>query len=414
MKKLLSIFVSMAMALTSFGCVTYADNETTLVLQINNPMMSVNGEEAEVDPGFGTTPVISEGRTLVPVRAIVEAMGGNVDWNADNQTATLSYGDNEISLTVGSTTAELNHESRVIDTAPVIINNRTMLPIRFIAEGFGFDTDWDADSKTITITGESITSDGEHSVETRELHVDNNGKDIYGVLHIPTDIEGTMPLVIMSHGLGGTADSVTQYAEEVSKMGIAVYRYDFCGGGEDSRSDGETTEMSPLTEVTDLEAVIAASKTWDFVDSGNVFLMGNSQGGLVSALTSPDYQDYIKGEILLYPAFVSHDMVRETYSSLDEIPDTQWFNWLTLGRKYYEDMWDYDPYEQAVKYTGDVLLIHGDADEVVPISYSDRLSNELENVEYHIIPGAGHGFSGDDFTTAVSYIKDFLTKEINN
>ena len=300
-----------------------------------------------------------------------------------------------------------------------------------IAECYAFDKDGWMYANATTSDGYQVNADGawvvdgvvqtrslgtdlnrQHNVETRELHVNNQGADIYGVVHIPSDRSGKMPLVIMSHGLGGTADSMAEYADALSKMGVAVYRYDFRGGGEASRSEGATTQMSPLTEVTDLEAVIETAKTWDFVDWNNVFLMGNSQGGLVSALTAPKYQNDIKAEILFYPAFVAHDNAHRMYASLSEVPESEWFNWLTLGKKYYEDIWNLDAYAQAKPFTGDVLLVHGDADVVVPISYSERLTRELEHVEYHVIPGAGHGFHGEDFDIAVSYIKSFLQKEI--
>lgn len=87
------------------------------------------------------------------------------------------------------------------------------------------------------------------------------------------------------------------YAQALAQNGIGAYRFDFRGGN-NSRSDGATTKMSPMTEVSDLEAVLKAAKSWEFVDWNHVFLMGNSQGGLVCALTAPRYQNEIQGEIL--------------------------------------------------------------------------------------------------------------------
>ena len=74
------------------------------------------------------------------------------------------------------------------------------------------------------------------------------------------------------------------------------------------------------------------------------------------------------------------------------------------------DLWDYDGYAQAERYTGNVLLVQGDADAVVDISYAERLAQGLKHVEYHVIPGAGHGFHGEDFNAAVEYVKDFLRR----
>ena len=99
----------------------------------------------------GTAPVIINDRTLLPVRTVVEAMGGTVEWNADTQTVTLTRNSDTINLIIGSKTAYLNDNSEVIDTAPIILNDRTMLPIRFIAENFGFTVDWDNENQTVTI-----------------------------------------------------------------------------------------------------------------------------------------------------------------------------------------------------------------------------------------------------------------------
>jgi alkylhydroperoxidase/carboxymuconolactone decarboxylase family protein YurZ len=126
--------------------------ETIITMQIGNPNMTVNNETLEIDHGMGTTPVIQNDRTLLPVRAIIEALGGAVEWNGDTRTATLSYGDDTIALTIDNTTAYLNNAPQTLDVAPVIINDRTMLPIRFIAENFGFDVDWTQETQTVTIT----------------------------------------------------------------------------------------------------------------------------------------------------------------------------------------------------------------------------------------------------------------------
>lgn len=130
----------------------FAAENKVISLRIGDPMMKVDGIETEIDPGRGTEPVIINDRTLLPVRAIIEAAGGSVDWDQAGNTVTLSYGSDVIRMVIGSTTAYINEEPQTIDTAPVIINDRTMLPIRFIAEGFGFDVGWERETQTVTIT----------------------------------------------------------------------------------------------------------------------------------------------------------------------------------------------------------------------------------------------------------------------
>ena len=129
------------------------ESEIVISMQIGEPNMMVNGETQEIDPGMGTVPLIMNDRTLIPIRAVVEAFGGEVSWNGDTRTAMLSYGENTIELTIDSTTAYLNGEAQTLDTTPVIINDRTMLPIRFISEGFGFDVEWEQSTQTVTISG---------------------------------------------------------------------------------------------------------------------------------------------------------------------------------------------------------------------------------------------------------------------
>lgn len=252
----------------------------------------------------------------------------------------------------------------------------------------------------------------EYNDQGKELHVDNQGERIYGMVHLPADRKGPVPMVFMCHGLGVTSDHMLPYAKALTQNGIGAYRFDFRGGGNDSRSDGATTEMSPMTEAADLEAVLEAARSWEFVDWNHVFLMGNSQGGLVCALTAPKHQEEIQGEILLYPAFVVPDVLNSMYASVEEVPESQWFEWLTLGKKYYVDMAEVDVYQQACRYRKSVLLLHGDADELVPISYSKRFAQEMEQTEFHIIQGAGHGFSGENFQKALVYILNFLQKRI--
>ena len=130
-----------------------ADESKEIILQIDNPVMKVNGEEKNIDEE-GTAPVIVDGRTLLPVRAIVEEIGGEVAWNAETKEVTLTHEDQEIVLTIDSTEGYLNGEPQVLDAAPAIINGRTMLPIRFVAQSFGFNVDWNADTQEITITSQ--------------------------------------------------------------------------------------------------------------------------------------------------------------------------------------------------------------------------------------------------------------------
>ena len=255
-------------------------------------------------------------------------------------------------------------------------------------------------------TTPAVTATGVY--ETRESHVDREGMDIYGMAHIPSGVEGKMPAVILSHELGATLDRVKGYGEALAEAGYVTVCFDFCGGGYGSRSDGNVLDMSVLTEKADLEAVLEEVRGWDFVDVDSIYLMGNSQGGVVTAMTAAEHRDEIRAVILIYPGFSLYDNVHAMFESPEEVPETHSLLGMRLGQRYFVDIWDQEPYGLIREYGKDILLIHGSRDSIIPIAYSDRLAETIENVEYHVIQDADHGFLGEDFALAVSYITNFL------
>ena len=124
--------------------------DVVVSLQIDNPILEYNGTKYSIDDN-NTTPIEKNGRTLVPIRSVIEAFGGDVSWNGDTRTATLKMDGDTVSLTIGSNTGYLNGVGQYLDVAPEIINGRTMLPIRFVAESFNLGVAWEGDTRTVTI-----------------------------------------------------------------------------------------------------------------------------------------------------------------------------------------------------------------------------------------------------------------------
>lgn len=88
-------------------------------------------------------PYINEdSRTMVPVRFVAQEMGAAVDWNNDTETVTITRAGTTIKLTVGQSVADVNGVPKAFDTKAVLVNDRTMVPLRFISETFGARVDW--------------------------------------------------------------------------------------------------------------------------------------------------------------------------------------------------------------------------------------------------------------------------------
>ncbi|MBR4211962.1 MAG: alpha/beta fold hydrolase [Oscillibacter sp.] len=241
------------------------------------------------------------------------------------------------------------------------------------------------------------------SFRTEELRVG----DIYGILYRPTGPGRRWPAVILSHGYAGSTANCTPYAGRFAARGFACYVFDFHGGGPASRSPGQMTEMSVLTEAADLDAVLSRVRELECVDASRVFLWGESQGGFVSAYVAARRPEDVRGLILFYPAFVLQDGIRARYPNPADIPETAFVmgNW--IGAVYARDALSFDIYEVMRGYRGDVLIVHGDADALVPLSYSERARDAYASAELRVIPGTPHGFR-DAIDAPASMALDFL------
>lgn len=123
--------------------------DNTIVLTIGSPVATVFGETVVND----VAPIARNNRTLLPIRFVAEALGATVDWNADLQKVTIKKADLLIELYLGQTTAYVNGQPIVLDVAAFAENNRTYLPLRFIAENLGATVLWDQPTQTVTIIG---------------------------------------------------------------------------------------------------------------------------------------------------------------------------------------------------------------------------------------------------------------------
>lgn len=163
-------------------------SETTQELKSKYKDIKVLGVDSVIAKGknfkFDTPPVIKEGRTLIPVRAITEGFGANVEWNAETQQVTITKGEKVIILVIGSGTAVVNGEEIQIDSKSEILNGRTVVPLRFIIENFGLKVEWDDETETIEIEEEIEIEDSQMTEELEKGVI-----EIEDVIETEPDIE---------------------------------------------------------------------------------------------------------------------------------------------------------------------------------------------------------------------------------
>lgn len=240
-----------------------------------------------------------------------------------------------------------------------------------------------------------------------EIILDNGGKSIYGVLYRPDKVKKA-PLVIMSHGFGGNHLFGKDYAESIAPLGYAVYCFDFCGGSNNSLSDGKTTEMSIFSEAKDLEAVMDGLRSIDGIDHDSVILVGESQGGMVSALVAAERKDEVERLILVYPAFCIKDDWVGRYPNIEDMPEEVDIWGVKLGRTFLERLYGLDVFGTISLFDGPVSIFHGDNDKVVDISYSENALKVYSKADLTVYPGEGHGFTPETRRKVIEAIKDKL------
>ena len=141
MKKAL---LCLAAALLIIGCAApaaMAQEEKAIQVFVDN-----------IPVAFDVKPVIQDGRTLVPFRAIAEALGVQVEWDDASKTVTATDGEKVVALQIGSKTAYLSGTPVALDVAPVISGGRTIIPLRFFSEAFDCAVEWDGDNRVVSVT----------------------------------------------------------------------------------------------------------------------------------------------------------------------------------------------------------------------------------------------------------------------
>lgn len=214
--------------------------------------------------------------------------------------------------------------------------------------------------------------------------------------------------MIFSHGYNSCMTDFYAACEFFSSRGIAAAAFNFCGGGLRDKSGFPTTSMSLATEKEDLLAVFERVSSLECVD--RVFLFGSSQGGMVSALAAEELRDRIGGLMLQFPALCIPDDWSRKYPDGSDIPDVVDMWGMNIGRDFIAAARSMVLSEAVGSYSGDVLIMHGDNDDIVPLHYSEWAAKTYKNARLELFPGEGHGFSERENARMNEMCLEFIKK----
>jgi pimeloyl-ACP methyl ester carboxylesterase len=253
----------------------------------------------------------------------------------------------------------------------------------------------------------------------KSIEIRNGRSTLRGMLHLPDNIYGKVPIIIILHGFQGNKAGPHSIFVEFSRLmeqkGIASIRFDFRGSGE---SDGNFSDMTMSDELEDAKIIIDYVKTLSFADTRRLGVLGLSMGGAIASMLAGDRKDDVKSLCLWAPAgnmaeVIIYHYIGERLSELFETGYTDIEGFL-LGKGFVEDAKALDIYGIAARYTGNVLILHGDKDDVVPIEASQKYVKYYgDKSVFNVIKDAGHTFDKREWTDEVlNKTADFFIKEL--
>lgn len=147
----------------------------------------VNGQPVTTD----VAPIIENDRTLVPIRALSEPLGFTVDWNQTERAVTLTKGNQVIILYVGRSEALVNGEAKPIDVPPIIRDDRTLIPVRFVGENMGLAVSWDPVNRIVGVDPKPAEQPETPAASTASEVWEALADDLYRDVHIKAKITTT-------------------------------------------------------------------------------------------------------------------------------------------------------------------------------------------------------------------------------
>jgi len=253
----------------------------------------------------------------------------------------------------------------------------------------------------------------------KAVEIKSQGLTLRGMLHIPENIEEKVPIVLILHGFAGNKMAnhfmFVKLSRILEREGIASVRFDFGGSGE---SDGDFLDMTISGELADAKNILNYVKKLEFVDKNRIGVVGLSMGGAVASMLAGDKKNDIHTLCLWAPAgnmgeIVIDDFIGEKYEEFRHKGYLD-YDGLLMGEKFTEDVINIDIYEKAAEFDKDILIIHGDNDNIVPLSSSERYLNYYgDNVVLKVIQGADHTFNKKEWEEEVLELTvEYLIKEL--
>ncbi|MCB2342237.1 alpha/beta hydrolase [Clostridium estertheticum] len=252
------------------------------------------------------------------------------------------------------------------------------------------------------------------------VEIDSENLRLRGMLHIPENINNKVPIVIIFHGFCGDKMGphfiFVKLSRLLEKAGIACIRFDFAGSGE---SDGDFIDMTMDTELKDANNILNYVRTLNFVDNDRIGIVGLSMGGAIASMLAGERKSDIETLCLWAPAGNMGEIILDKHyigANFEEFRQNGYFDveGLLVGTKFMDNVKNIKIYEKASEYDKKSLIIHGDKDDVVSLSASQKYIDFWgDSSLLKVISGANHTFDKREWEEQViDNTIEFIEKQL--
>lgn len=266
----------------------------------------------------------------------------------------------------------------------------------------------------------------EMTFQTPKSSTNGSDYDFDAKIFTPRDGMDKHPVIIVSHGYNSTMENCEDVAEYYASKGIAVIVFDFVGGSRNSSTQVHSSEMTAFTEITDYEIVLNFVENNEEFDNNNIFVSGQSFGGLIATVVAQKHQDEIKGVVLFYPAYYMADYSKEVLlrgptenlsdgaNDMVSYDNGNLYDWdnLLVSEQYLRELSELDIRSTIVGINKDVIILQGDIDDDVTLESTESFMPYFKSAQLVIIKDGEHGFFDEQLLQAEKASTEFMKNHI--
>ena len=368
--------------------------EKTVMVKVDGVTLTIEDQQ----------PIIENNITLVPLRAIFEALDAEVNWDGETRTVTASKDKNTIELKIGEETYKVNGEEKELDVPAQIKNDRTLVSMRVVSESLGCTVDWNEKNYEVIVSTPEHQAVVEETDRIRAIEptIDGSYKKVHDVrlpikMYIPEEkTENSKIAVLAIHGGSWYAVKKDNDTWDGSWMNYqAQYYFDKYGyttaaiSYRDIKITEETTVFDLVEDCKDAIKFMRENSDFD-----KLIIMGDSSGGHLAVELGLDDE-------------VGADIIVAANPVLD-LTDKKWAH----TAKTEEDYIKASPSFKIKKTDTKFLVLHGNADTVVNCAISKKFCEDMQAIgtqcEYMELNGIKHAFLLSRYLSTDEMINGFM------